>query len=129
MVRPDELRDLWQAELREEAARLHTERPEPWFEIEYTAWMLAHETIPVIDAAPEKTWVWSDLHLSDPTIIQAWKRPFRNGDHMNRELLGAWRRHLNDDDMIICLGDVAHPDFWRERRNLIELSACPGSVC
>lgn len=66
----------------------------------------------MIEVEPETTWIWSDLHLSDPGVIGAWKRPFRDVRHMDRELLAAWRGHVRDDDTIICLGDVAHPDFW-----------------
>ena len=127
MVTPDELRDLWEADLREDAAVRYKECPEPWFEIQYTAWMMASEAIPVIEVEPERTWIWSDLHLSDPGVIGAWKRPFRDVRHMDRELLAAWRRHVRDGDTTICLGDLAHPDFWRRNRwNTADLAACPG---
>ena len=30
------------------------------------------------------------------------------------------------DDTIICLGDVAHPDAWRDRRLVLDIRDCPG---
>ena len=45
---------------------------------------------------------------------------------MNRALLAAWRATVRHDDTIICLGDVAHPDFWSDRRHSGDLRACPG---
>ena len=43
--------------------------------------------IPMVAGAPESTWVWSDLHLSDPSVLLGWGRPFRSVDEMNRHLL------------------------------------------
>ena len=54
------------------------------------------ERIPIIQTAPETTWIWSDLHLGDRSMLLAWDRPFRNVDEMNRppaaELEPARRR-------------------------------------
>ena len=33
---------------------------------------------------------------------------------------------MQPGDTIICLGDVAHPDAWRDRRLVLDLRACPG---
>ena len=71
--------------------------------------------IPIITTVAEKTWVWSDLHLGDRGALQAFDRPFGDVDQMNRHLLREWRRRVRSDDTIICLGDVAHPDAWRDR--------------
>ena len=40
----------------------------------------------------------------------------------------AWRSTVKDQDTIICLGDVAHPDFWNEPRQSGDLKACPGTT-
>lgn len=45
---------------------------------------------------------------------------------MNRHLLAEWRRLVNDGDTIICLGNVAHPDAFRDRRLMADMGACPG---
>lgn len=45
---------------------------------------------------------------------------------MNRHLLAEWRGLMNDGDTIIRLGNVAHPDAFRDRRLTADLRACPG---
>ena len=54
------------------------------------------ERIPIIQTAPETTWIWSDPHLGDRSMLLAWDRPFRNVDEMKRppaaELEPARRR-------------------------------------
>ena len=121
-----ELRDLWEAELQAEAEAGPAAEPEPHFEIARLRWMMPRQAIPVLVAEPETTWIWSDLHLGDQGCLSAWERPFPNVRAMDRELLRAWRGAVRPGDTVICLGDVAHPDFWRERRNIQDLRACPG---
>ena len=53
---------------------------------------LGTAAIPILRPDPEHTWIWSDLHLGDRAMVDAWSRPFRNLTHMNRELLAEWRR-------------------------------------
>ena len=118
-----ELRDLWETEL---AAQCEGEEPEEQFEIARLAWRMGREPIPVVETDPERTWIWSDLHLGDEGCRVAWQRPFRDVRTMNRELLAAWRRRVRPGDTVICLGDVAHPDYWRERRNVLDVLECPG---
>lgn len=126
MPTTEELRELWRAELQEEARSRHAGEPEPYFEIARLAWMMAEGEIPVIDCDPESTWIWSDLHLGDETCREVWERPFPSLLAMNRHLLAEWRRCVRPTDTIICLGDVAHPEFWRERGNILDLRDCPG---
>ena len=45
---------------------------------------------------------------------------------MNRHLLRNWRRRVGAGDTVICLGDVAHPDAWRDDRLVLDLAECPG---
>ena len=58
--------------------------------------------------------------------LAAWSRPFRNTDEMNHHLLREWSRQVRTGDTIICLGDVAHPDAWRNRGTVLDLRNCPG---
>ena len=88
---------------------------------------LGTAAIPILRPDPEHTRVWSDLHLGDRSIVNAWSRPFRNLTHMNRELLAEWRRRVRLSDTIICLGDVAHRNTWREDSRLqLDPGGCPG---
>ena len=76
--------------------------------------------IPIITSPPEKTWIWSDLHLADRSVLFAFDRPFHDVDRMNRHLLRQWRSRARSDNTIICLGDVAHPDAWDDRRLMLD---------
>ena len=88
---------------------------------------LGTAAVPILRPDPGHTWIWSDLHLGDLAMVEAWNRPFRNLTHMNRALLAEWRRRIRSSDTIICLGDVAHPDAWRDHSRLqLELAGCPG---
>ena len=82
--------------------------------------------VPIVASAPERTWIWSDLHLSDPWVLLGWGRPFRSVEEMNRHLLRNWRRRVGADDTIICLGDVGHPDAWRDDGLVLDMAECPG---
>ena len=82
--------------------------------------------IEIIGADPDRTWIWSDLHLSDRGALEAFDRPFRNIHAMNRELLANWRRSVRPSDTIICLGDVAHPDALADRRLMLDLRELGG---
>ena len=89
--------------------------------------LLRTTSIPILRPNPERTWVWSDLHLGDPSVLDAWDRPFRNVRHMNRALLAEWRRRVRPGDTIICLGDVAHFDAWHDDSRLrLHVAGCPG---
>ena len=112
MISAIEIRDFWEAELFEEAERLNEPEPEPWAELAYMRWHFARSAIPVIEVDPKRTWVWSDLHLNEEALIITGQRPYRSTTAMNRALLAAWQTTVKDQDTIICLGDVAHPNFW-----------------
>ena len=82
--------------------------------------------IPIITSAPESTWLWSDLHLSDPGPLQAFNRPFADVAAMNAELLDAWCRRVGADELLVNLGDVAHPDALRDEDLVAAIRKCPG---
>ena len=86
----------------------------------------ADADVPIVASAPERTWLWSDLHLSDPSVLMGWGRPFHSVEEMNRHLLGNWTRRVDDGDTIICLGDVAHPDAVRDDQLVLDVAECPG---
>ncbi len=68
--------------------------------------------IPVIRSAPETMWIWSDLHLGDPSVIGVFGRPFTEVGAMNAFLLAEWRDRVQAGRKIICLGDVLHENVW-----------------
>lgn len=126
MITATELRDLWEIELRDEAQRLTEPEPHPWEELAYMRWHVLRANIPVIKPNPERTWLWSDLHLGDDTMIFIGRRPFATVGAMKRQLIASWQRTVKPDDLIICLGDVAHPDFWNDPRHIEDVKCCPG---
>ena len=86
--------------------------------------------IPIMETPPERTWIWSDLHLADRSILLVWNRPFWSIEEMNRHLLTRWSEPVGAGDTIICLGDVGHPDAWRDRRLVVSTYATvPASGC
>ena len=113
------VRDLWEVEL-------EISDPTGTSQEDRLAAQMRRESIPIISSPPETTWIWSDLHLADPSMLLAWNRPFRDVDEMNRHLLREWGRRVCRDEMIICLGDVAHPDAWHNRRLVLDIRNCPG---
>ena len=119
--RAEAVRDLWEAELALESP--DTSQPS---EEARLATLMQNAPIPIINSPPERTWIWSDLHLADRAVLAAWNRPFRNIEEMNHHLLREWSRRVHADDTIICLGDVAHPDAWHDRRLVLDVRNCPG---
>ena len=88
----------------------------------------ADADVPIVASAPERTWIWSDLHLSNPSVLLGWDRPFRSVEEMNRHLVRHWRRRVCADNTIIRLGNVAHPGAWRDDRLALDLAKRPGSA-
>ena len=97
-----------------------------YWESELTLAGSRQPSVAIVDSAVERTWIWSDLHLSDRGALEAFDRPFADPRAMNRHLLARWRELVWPGDTIICLGDVAHPAAWRDRELMAELRACPG---
>ena len=113
----EKLRDHWVAELTPPpAAGADGAVSEPLLQALLRE--LGTTAVPILRPDPGHTWIWSDLHLGDLAMVEAWNRPFRNLTHMNRALLAEWRRRIRPSDTIICLGDVAHPDAWRDHSRL-----------
>ena len=45
---------------------------------------------------------------------------------MDDHLLDAWRRQVRSEDLIVTLGDVAHPAIWAMPATVAALRNCPG---
>lgn len=64
---------------------------------------------------------WATAGGSRPSTVRSpTSRP------LNRHLLARWRQRVRPGDTIICLGDIAHLDGWRDQRLVLDLRACPG---
>ena len=122
MSNTDAIRDLWEVDLEQEDLPA---RIDPSGEARLAA-LLCQASIPILDTPPEETWIWSDLHLADRSALFSWDRPFGDVVRMNHHLLREWRHRVRPGDTIICLGDVAHPDAWRDRRLMLDVRNCPG---
>ena len=59
-------------------------------------------------------------------MLLGWGRPFGSVEERNRHVLGNWRRRVGAGDTVICLGDVADPDAWRDDCLVLDLAGCPG---
>ncbi len=114
MVDVETLRDLWESDLAR--AGWDSRDADEWDQV----------PIPIIRSDPETTWIWSDLHLGDPSVISVFGRPFIEVGAMNAFLLGEWRDRVQAGHTIICLGDVLHEDVWRNESLMNEIRSCPG---
>ena len=65
----------------------------------------ADADVPIVASAPERTWLWSDLHLSDASVLPGWGRPFRSVEEKNRHLLRNWRRRVVADEYRVYSDD------------------------
>lgn len=52
-----------------------------------------------------KTFIISDTHFNHKNVIEYCNRPFKNTEEMDRELINNWNNVVNEDDIVICLGD------------------------
>lgn len=53
------------------------------------------------------TYYTSDTHFGHKNIIEYSKRPFRDVDHMNEEMIRIWNEIVQPSDTVIHLGDFA----------------------
>ena len=52
-----------------------------------------------------KYYFTSDLHFCHENIIKYCKRPFRNIEHMHKELIKRWNARITPEDTVIHVGD------------------------
>ena len=82
--------------------------------------------IEIVDEPTERIWIWSDLHLWDDMAQRLWRRPEANARAMSDRMLDAWERTVGADDLMLCLGDVAHPYGLVDPKLAARLRAAPG---
>lgn len=82
--------------------------------------------IEIVDEPTERIWIWSDLHLWDDTAQRLWRRPEANARAMSDRMLDEWERTVGADDLMLCLGDVAHPYGLVDPKLAARLRAAPG---
>ena len=78
----------------------------------------------VWDTPDASTWIWSDLHLGHERSIKPFQRPFESAAECDAALWTAWNEVVEENDTIICLGDVSvdgeadatHHKEWAEAR-------------
>ena len=60
----------------------------------------------------------SDMHFSHTNVIKYAKRPFKNADEMNEEMIKRWNAVVTKQDIVYIIGDVA---FERDHNKLVWL--------
>jgi len=60
-----------------------------------------------IIAAPDRTWVWSDLHFGHKNIIEFCNRPFSWVQQMDEHLMANWNEYVQPDHTCIFVGDFS----------------------
>lgn len=67
-----------------------------------------------------RIYVISDLHIGHTNIIRYCKRPFKNTNVMNHELVSRWNGAVTNKDSVFFLGDFiisGHIGYWINRLN------------
>lgn len=69
-----------------------------------------------------KIYFSADCHFSHKNIIEYTKRPFKNVEHMNEEIVKRWNEIVKPNDLIYHLGDFAFKgveqcQYWESRLN------------
>ena len=49
----------------------------------------------------------ADCHFGHDNIVKYAKRPFKDGTHMNSEIVKRWNKTVNSDDLVYHVGDFA----------------------
>ena len=58
-----------------------------------------------------KIFFTSDTHIGHENILKYCKRPYRNTDEMNENLIHNWNKVVRDKDIVFHLGDVSFCDI------------------
>lgn len=51
------------------------------------------------------TYFSSDLHLNHENIIKYCSRPFKDKEHMNKEIIRRWNERVKEEDTVFHIGD------------------------
>ena len=58
--------------------------------------------------------------------LETFGRPFVGVARTNYPLHRKLRYRVRAGDTLICLGDIGHPDAWRDRHLVLDFRSCPG---
>ena len=73
----------------------------------------------------EMIYFTSDTHFGHSRIIDYCRRPFRNVDHMDEELIRRWNSRVKDGDSVVHLGDFS---FYNSSRTKEIISRLNGEI-
>ena len=82
--------------------------------------------VDIVDEAAERIWVWADLHLWDPAAQRLWRRPEADARALADRMLDEWERAVGPGDLMLCLGDLAHPYGLVDEKLAGRLREAPG---
>ena len=82
--------------------------------------------VEIVDDPAERIWIWSDLHLWDDMAHRLSRRPGENARALSNRMLDEWERKVDADDLLLCLGDVAHVFGLVDPDLTARLRAAPG---
>jgi len=60
----------------------------------------------------------ADTHFNHKNIIEYCKRPFKDIDEMNNELIKRWNETVSEEDTVFHLGDFSFRGYWTFRNKL-----------
>lgn len=72
-----------------------------------------------------KYFLTADLHLGHANIIKYCGRPFKDVEHMNRELIRRWNERVSAEDIVYHVGDFC---FKNSSEGRGEGQKCPATV-
>lgn len=72
-----------------------------------------------------KVWFISDTHFGHENVIKFSKRPFRDREEMDRDMITLWQQTVKPDDDVFHLGDVS---FWPRQQTENILLQLPGRI-
>lgn len=75
------------------------------------------------EVSPHKLKFWSDTHFFQEKIIQYTNRPFANAEEMNEQMLEFYNANVDDDDIVVWVGDVS---FGSPNKTNFLLDHCKG---
>lgn len=126
MMSPEELRSRCVATLRKRYGRVGAPHGEMDGESLVEALLGCGKHVEIVAEPAERVWICSDLHLWDPMAQRLWRRPEANARAMSDRMLDEWERTVGADDLVLCLGDVAHPYGLADPKLAARLRAAPG---
>lgn len=78
-----------------------------------------------MNADPHKVFFTSDLHFGHKNVIKYSRRPFKDVDHMDEELIARWNAKVPTDGKVYFLGDLS---FRKPERTLRIVNRLHGDI-